>query len=410
VEQSGAERPTRRPLIEIWPMLAERVPFARLGELPTPVASLAPIAHAVDRPGFEAWIKRDDVTSPVYGGNKVRTLEVLFGLALAAGADEIWSTGAFGSNHAAATVLHAPRVGLKPGVILFPQPRSWAALENLRVILAQKPLTRALPHWSFLPFGMLSTARRARRHGRQPFIMVPGGATPQGALGYVSAAFELAQQVAGGTLPAPRCVMLGVGSTCTSAGLLVGLALAARRGIGFAGKPPLLVSVRVTPWPVTARWRILDLAVRTSRLLAELTGEPELDARTLGARFRVDGRYLGRGYGYTTEAGRRAMRLWHECGGHELDTTYSAKAAATLLDAMRRPERHPDVREPVVLWSTKSSVPLPVVRASDLAGAPARMRRWIARAEWELGSTGELPEGYEPLGGNHAAARFSSSR
>ena len=62
----------------------------------------------------------------------------------------------------------------------------------------------------------------------------PGGATALGALGYVSAGLELAQQIARHELPVPRRVIVGVGSTCTSAGLLVGLALAGHLGRGPA--------------------------------------------------------------------------------------------------------------------------------------------------------------------------------
>ena len=75
----------------------------------------------------DAYVKREDESAEVYGGNKVRTLEFLFGEALARGARRIYSTGAFGSNHAAATVLHAPRVGLESGALLFPQPPSRTA-------------------------------------------------------------------------------------------------------------------------------------------------------------------------------------------------------------------------------------------------------------------------------------------
>jgi len=401
LELQLAEGLAARPLLELVPRLESRVAFEPLGVLPTPVEPLETLCGEQGLPGCEAWVKRDDVTSPVYGGNKVRTLEVLFGLAKSRGTTHIYSTGAFGSNHAVATVLHAPRAGLVPGVVLFPQPRSWAALENLRVVLARHAVTRALPHWSALPLGMLLSARLGRRRGERLFIMVPGGATPEGALGYVSAGLELALQVARHELPAPQTVVVGVGSTCTSAGLLVGFELAARRGIGFldrAGQPnpPHLLSVRVTPWPVTSRWRILTLAARTARLLAELAGDPTLafDARTLAARFRVDGGYIGKGYGHATPEGRAAMALWHEHGRHELDTTYSAKAAAAVLDLVKR---EPPAA-PLVFWSTKSSVPLPVVRADDLRWAPPLMQRWIRRAERELAKTGELPDGYDALG------------
>jgi D-cysteine desulfhydrase len=385
-----------RALFEVWPKLADRVPIAPLGEFPTPVESLERVAREVGHPDVAVFVKRDDISSPVYGGNKVRTLETLFGRARAEAATHIWSTGAFGSNHAVATVLHAPRAGLEPGALLFPQPVSWAALENLRVVLAQGPEVRALMHWSSLPFGMFATARRERARGRRPVIMVPGGATPAGALGYVSAAFELARQVARGDLPAPKRVVIGVGSTCTSAGLLVGFHHAARLGIGFVDArgrpaPPELVSVRVTPWPVTSRHRIVGLAVRTARLLAELSDEPRLavDRHALGRLLRVEGRYLGRGYGHASRAGAAALRLWQGAGLFALDPTYSAKAAAGLLDEIRRGEG------PLLFWSTKSTVPLPTCEPALIRNAPPAMLRWIARAENELERRGELPAGYQ---------------
>src|SRR5262249_17328327 len=157
----------------------------------------------------------------------------------------------------------------------------------------------------------------------------PGGATPLGALGYVAAAFELARQVQSGAVPLPERVVVGVGSTCTSAGLLAGMTLAARLGVGFVRNgreaPPRLVSVRVTPWPVTAAFRIAGLAVRATELLAELTGDAslKLDRALLASRLTVDGRFLGRGYGFGTEAGDRATALFAAAGGPPLDSTYS---------------------------------------------------------------------------------------
>ena len=344
--------------------------WVELGALPTPVERVA-------LPRGELWVKRDDLSSPVYGGNKVRTLETLFGAAKAAGATRIYATGAFGSNHAAATVLHAPRVGLEPGVILFPQPRSAAALENLQVILHARPALVSLPHWSFLPLGMAWARRRAAADGVRASVMVPGGATEVGALGYVSAALELAAQVDAGLLPPPRAIVVGVGSTCTSAGLLYGAHLAAARGLG-GGRPPRIVSARVTPWPVTSAFRVVDLAVRTGRAIAARTGDASfaaLDKRTLAAGLEVDGRYLGRGYGEATLEGRAAIRTFAEHAGFALDTTYSAKAAACALDRVSR--------GPILFWSTKSTAPLPDVRPEDWAWAPARMKRWIARAQRE---------------------------
>jgi len=359
-----------RALFVVWPKLRGRLPWTELAELPTPVQP-----HRFG--GGELWIKRDDLSSPLYGGNKVRTLEALFGRARADGVERIHSTGAFGSNHAAATVLHAPRAGLEAGVILFPQPPSFAALANLRVVLSTRPHVRALPHWSFLPAAMGLVAATDRAAGRRSHVMPPGGAVPEGALGYVSAALELAMQVERGEMPAPAVIVVGVGSTATSAGLLCGLRIAADLGLGWR-RPPRLCSVRVTPWPVTSALRIANLAHRTGRLLARLSGGERLapSRRALARGLEVDGRHLGSGYGHPTAEGIEAIRVFRDTVGIDLDTTYSAKAAAAALERLRA-----DGEGPILFWSTKSTAPLPEVGEADWRWAPPRMTRWIERAQ-----------------------------
>ena len=59
-----------------------RLPRHPLTALPTPVQ---PLARLAQRRGLGAlWIKRDDVSGPLYGGNKPRKLEWLLGAARAA--------------------------------------------------------------------------------------------------------------------------------------------------------------------------------------------------------------------------------------------------------------------------------------------------------------------------------------
>jgi len=366
-----------RPIVDAFPSLA--LPFVALGDFPTPIEPLDRLARALGSRS-EAYVKRDDLSSRIYGGNKVRTLEVLFAEALERGATHIYSTGAFGTNHGTAMLLHAPRVGLKPGLVLFPQRPSEAARENFAVLagtdVGTRPAPILLPHWSTLPLGMAWAEHLHRRQGETPFVMVPGGATPRGAIGYVSAAFEVAEQIERGELPAPRRIVLAVGSTCTTAGLLLGTQLCAERAFGWR-YPPTIHAVRVTPWPITAHARIVDLAVRTGRYLAELTGEPAvaLPRRRLGATLATDGSQLGWGYGFPTDAGRRAILAFREAAGFELDTTYSAKGAAGFIARMRQ-----DEPGPMLFWSTKSTAPLPPHVERLLAERPARARRWLERA------------------------------
>jgi 1-aminocyclopropane-1-carboxylate deaminase/D-cysteine desulfhydrase-like pyridoxal-dependent ACC family enzyme len=355
-------------LFSTWPALKERLDAVALGNFPSPVERLGALERELG--AGPLFVKRDDVSGDVYGGNKVRTLEVLFGRARAEGAREIIATGAFGSNHAVATVLHAPRAGLRPGAVVFPQPHSRAAAENLRVTLARAERVVALPHWSLVPFGMWRAAGAAR------VVMAPGGATPWGALGYVGAALELAAQVEHGELPAPRRIYVGVGSTCTTAGLVVGFAHAARLGLGFRTRPEV-VAVRVTPWPVTSRFRIASLAQRTSELLSRLVDDASLALSTseLGRGFSVDGAELGPGYGEPSQSGLAAIELFRRLGLFALDTTYSGKAAAGFLAGARR-ERE----SPLLFWSTKSTRSLPEIADSELAKAPSVALRWLERA------------------------------
>lgn len=377
------------------PALRGRIPWVRLGDWPTPVEPLhLPGSRAPGAP--LVYVKREDRSSPRYGGNKIRTLEPVLGCALKQGATTVWATGAYGSNHALATVLHARHLGLEPGAALFPQPRSTPARANLAALLSAHPALMRLPTVAALPLAM-SWLRR------QPgaFVMAPGAASPRGALGALSAALELAEQVAAGVCPAPARIVLAVGSTCTTAGLLAGLHLAARLGIAFRTGVPAVTAVRVTPWPITSPTRIALLAWRTLRALARLVASasgvpprpggsggpeyPESPAPTLwyplvhpsslvrlSASLTVDRRFLGGGYGRATAPGHRAMHVFEHAGGPPLDVVYSAKSGAALLDLLSR-----GTRGPLLFWATKSSAPLPRSGSDEIARAPRALRRWL---------------------------------
>ncbi|MEO8181539.1 MAG: pyridoxal-phosphate dependent enzyme, partial [Deltaproteobacteria bacterium] len=305
---------TERPLFELFPRLVPHAGFSILGDFPTPVEPLRHLAPDFGRAADGCYIKRDDLSSPLYGGNKVRTLEALFGQARREGKDWVAATGAYGSNHAVATVLHGGRLGFRCAALLFPQPGSETARANLRVSLARADQVVSLPHWSCLPWGMWWFARQRRRRGESALIMPPGGASPRGCLGFLSAGLELGLQVRAGVLPAPREVVLGLGSTCSTAGLLVGLLLATRLGLGFdagstARSRPRLIAVRVTPWPVTSPLRILRLAGKLAEWLRRLSGDRvfEMERAELARGLELDGRQLGRGYGHPTPSGLAAI-------------------------------------------------------------------------------------------------------
>ena len=63
--------------------------------------------------GPSLWMKRDDLTGLVGGGNKTRKLEYIVGDALNKGADMLVTVGAIQSNHTRQTASAAAKAGLK---------------------------------------------------------------------------------------------------------------------------------------------------------------------------------------------------------------------------------------------------------------------------------------------------------
>jgi 1-aminocyclopropane-1-carboxylate deaminase/D-cysteine desulfhydrase-like pyridoxal-dependent ACC family enzyme len=356
-----------------FPSLAGDGMFFPLGEFPTPLTRLETLERAMG--SGPLYVKREDLTAEGFGGNKVRTLEGLFAHAREVGAKRIWTTGAYGSNHAVCMAAHARKAGLESGALLFPQPVTRTAQNNLRALVAFGCEIRHVTHAVTLPASMLAIELENRRKRAGHYVMVPGGAVPRGAFGHVSAALELAEQLAEGSLEPPRRAVLAIGSTCTTAGLLVGFALAARLGLGFSA-PPVVHAVRVTPWPVTGRMNILRLAVATSRELTAMMGEvASFTWSELGRSLEIDGRFFGGGYGVPIRGGAEAARTFESVGAPWVDEVYAEKSAACFLSLVR--ERR---EGPLLYWTTRATQALPAPREPELEALPKPMRRYLEAA------------------------------
>jgi 1-aminocyclopropane-1-carboxylate deaminase/D-cysteine desulfhydrase-like pyridoxal-dependent ACC family enzyme len=336
-------------LFELFPALRARVPWVSLGVLPTRVDDAGAVLSGAGLSG-ELWLKRDDLSSAIYGGNKLRLLEHLLGEARARNVARVYSSGAVGSNFAVATALHAPRVGLEPGAICFPEPLTPEGEQGHRVVCAR---ARVVPiaHWSLLPVAAERARRQDEHEGRPSLVLSQVSLSAESLFGYVAAGLELAQQIAQKQCPAVSRLVLPIGSAATSAGILAGLSLGLKLGLNGVVS---VEAVRVAAWPLSRRARVVSLAVKALTRLAELTGDASLQ---LGRRellpITVATDQLGRGYPYPTPAAAAAQSAFAAAGFAILDGTYAGKAAAHLLATVARD------RGPVLLWCTKSSVPLP---------------------------------------------------
>ncbi len=353
------------------PGLRAHVTRAAIGRWPTPIEPLT----GAEIPN-NLWIKREDWSAEGYGGNKIRSIEFMIGSALRNDAGRIWSEGAFGSNHAVATATHARTFGLRSGALVFPQPPSETAFANARALAALDCEIRPLASVVTFPFGDF----RLRRSSDT--VQRPGAAEPAAVIGYVGAALEIADQIRAGVMPAPATIVVPVGSTGTISGLVAGIEFAAHMGLAFEHRPQV-IGVRVTPWPVTSRFMVSRLAQGTAAFIAE-HGGPDLrsEVRRVARSLRMTGAALGRGYGWPTPAGVAACRQLAPLG-IKLDTTYSAKGAAWLLDKARHLEG------PTLYWMTKSAEPLPEPTGDQLERMPRSVRRWLRRQPRTLGSRGD---------------------
>ena len=117
------------PLFEQYPLLREKLAYVPLGEFPTPVQKLETLGAELGI--SQLYIKRDDLSGKLYGGNKPRQLEFILGQVLRSKAREVMTFGGAGSNHALATAIYARQVGVKSISMLMPQPNAQYVRRNL---------------------------------------------------------------------------------------------------------------------------------------------------------------------------------------------------------------------------------------------------------------------------------------
>lgn len=347
----GTHVPSKATLLETrWPKLA--LPRLPLVAGPTPLEHDEALSRAA---GGELWIKRDDLTHPFYGGNKVRKLERLLGDAIAQGADTILTTGAAGSHHVLATAIFGKRHGLAVHAVLVPQAASEHVTLDLRAMLGQGAELHPVSYFSAVPAATAALVAKLRLQGRKPYVIPPGGSNGLGALGYVEAGLELAQQMLERRMPEPEAIVVALGSGGSVAGLAVGLAA--------AGCLVPVHAVRVTAKGLVGRAYLLaQIRGAIERLRLSDDRFPRISG-VASSLYRIDDDELGEGYGIPTPRAREAMRLGEEHGLH-LDATYTGKTFAATLRLLREGFGGKKLSR-VVYVHTLSSAPLrPLVESA----------------------------------------------
>ncbi len=328
------------PLFRKYPKLIS-IPWVSIINSPTPIHKMEEISKDLNHK--EVWVKRDDLTDDIYGGNKPRKYEFVFADILKKEKKKILTQGAIGTNHGLATTVHARKFGLETHLFLVEQKLSQHVRENLlchhyfgaRLNLMKSNFRRKLAIKTRLFFD------------KNAYFVTTGASSPLGTLGFVNAAFELKEQIDAKLIPEPDKLFVAVGSLATCAGLVLGLELAEVK--------TQVIGIGVTDPTWSSKKATLDLAVRALELMrTEDSSIPDV-SDVIGERLIVNHGYFGGQYGVPTEEAMEAIEIAKK-DKLKLEYVYTGKTLSGLIDYIRKNKLQKD--EIVVFWNSKSSADL----------------------------------------------------
>jgi D-cysteine desulfhydrase len=284
----------------------------------------------------DIWIKRDDQTSPVFGGAKARELEFVFGDILRRGCGSVMAFGSIASNHALATAAFARHFRVRAILALHGRRASPRAERILRL---EHDLGAELHRLDGSPAGLLRLLRSfladsRNADSRLPYVIWPRRAALLGALGFVNAALELRRQINTGVLARPRTIYLPAGSGAALAGLALGCELAEIDAdiVGVAGPESRCGSPR----------RLAAAATRALRQRSRRVRLPHLRLARLSLRKDTE---------RASTAAQQAQSLSRDLENLDLDAAFGARAMAALVADCRSGA----ASGPVLFWHTSAA-------------------------------------------------------
>ncbi|HET9915208.1 MAG TPA: D-cysteine desulfhydrase family protein [Anaerolineales bacterium] len=295
--------------------------------LPTRIEELPRLTKYLDGPRI--LVKRDDQTGLAFGGNKTRKLEFLVAEALDQGARTLISGGALQSNHCRQTAAAAARFGLDCILVLSGEmPDEPSANLLLDQMLGAEIVTVA--DRAYRDQTLQATFDKAAAAGKKPYLVPYGGSSPTGALGYAFAVKEFMEQNIH-----TDWFVFGTSSGGTHAGLVLG-----QRAFGYQGK---VLGISIDESEEWLKEHVSALASSASEKLGERIEFTQADVL-------ANADYCRAGYGVLTEAEREAVRLFAKYEGLLLDPVYTGRAAAGMIDLIRKGFFKKD--ETILFWNT----------------------------------------------------------
>jgi len=300
-----------------------RFPRRKYIQAPTPIEPMPALSRALGK-GVNLYIKRDDLLPGAAGGNKTRKLEFCLGDALTKGADTIITCGAVQSNHCRLTLSWSVKENLECHLILEERVKGSYKKDGsgnhfLFELLGVKSI-EVVEGGTDMKAAMEKEAKALAAMGKKPYIIPGGASNAVGAMGYAACAEETMSQLNALHLQVD-CIIVPSGSAGTHAGMAVGM-----KGVN-AGIPVRGVNVSR---PKNIQEKIVyQLAMETAEKLGLKWGVAPEDIVCFDD-------YVGPGYSLPTAAMVEAVTLFARTEAILLDPVYSGKAAAGLIDFVRK--------------------------------------------------------------------------
>jgi D-cysteine desulfhydrase len=338
-------------LFTTYPELKETVPWIPLlTGVPTSIDRLDNLEIKLElNSEGRIYIKRDDIAHHIYGGNKLRKFEFIFGKAIDNNKTGMITIGGIGSNHCLACAIVAKELDMRCDLFLFPQPITWHVQRSLLLydhFGANLHFSKSFVTLALKVLGFRLTHPKSH-------LMFPGGSllfglgSPIGTLGFVNAIFELKTQIDAGVVDEPDAIFVAGGSGGTAAGLILGCKL-----LGL--KTKVHITAVSMDWIIN-RSNIVKNASKALKYLRE-HDDSVPDIAIQENDFEIIEGYLGSDYGVKTERGQRAIDLLMELEGNSkgftLETTYTGKAMAAMIDYCMQDENK---SKNMLFWNTYNS-------------------------------------------------------
>jgi D-cysteine desulfhydrase len=267
-------------------------------------------------PGYDLWLKRDDLTGSELSGNKVRKLDFLVREAVEMEATHLITCGGVQSNHCRATAYMAAKNDLKSVLFLRGEAPEIVTGNLLLDQLAGAEINFITPA-EYKDVNNIM-AERAELLPRA-YIIPEGGSNATGAWGYVACFREIINQLPLYALQ-PDTIWVATGSGGTHAGLLIGKHL-------FDSHIDI-VSVNVcddAPFFKRKIQKIIDEFQQVNSCQLPIT-EDDIHI--------VDG-FVGEGYAKISQVEIKLIKKMAQNEGVIMDPVYTAKAFIGLCDHLK---------------------------------------------------------------------------